>query len=163
VNELKDLHDFFGASVGAAAALIGLLFVAISVAPEKIFGSAADIDRRLNAERAFTALTNVFFVSLAVLMPRDTLPVIAVVAILAMSQIVRAGMVAFRRRPELKTLLHVGLISLGIYVLELVTSRGIATRNVPADKLIYIVLGLYAYALLTSWGLLGASDSARKT
>ena len=45
VNELKELHELFAASVGAAAALIGLLFVAVSVAPEQIFGRDARAER----------------------------------------------------------------------------------------------------------------------
>jgi len=36
-----DLQPFFTASVAASSALIGLLFVSVSIAPERIFGEHA--------------------------------------------------------------------------------------------------------------------------
>jgi hypothetical protein len=163
VNELGELHELFAASVGAAAALIGLLFVAISIAPEKVFGEQADMERRADAQRAFTALVNVFFVSLAALMPHSALRVIEVVAALAIVQIAIAIVARVRSGGGLKDWQHLGLISLAIYVLELIVAQGVVTRAVAPDKLLYFVLGLYAYALGTSWNLLGAKDSAKNT
>jgi hypothetical protein len=163
VNELGELHELFAASVGAAAALIGLLFVAISIAPEKVFGDQADVDRRADAQRAFTALVNVFFVSLGALMPHSGLRVIEVVAALAIIQIASAIIARVRSDGGLKHWQHLGLISLGIYVLELIVAQGVVTGAASADKLLYFVLGLYAYALGTSWNLLGAKDGAKKT
>ena len=155
MNELGELHEFFAASVGAAAALIGLLFVAISIAPEKVFGDQADADRRADAQRAFTALVNVFFVS------HSAVRVMEVVALLAIVQIARAIFMRVRSDGGLKNWQHLGLISLGIYVFELIAAQGVVTRAVSPDKLVYFVLGLYAYALGTSWNLLGAKGAAK--
>jgi uncharacterized membrane protein len=61
--------NYFIASVGASAALIGLLFVAVTVAPERVFGNGSTLERRTMAGGAFLALVNAFFVSLAALIP----------------------------------------------------------------------------------------------
>src|ERR1051325_11978172 len=65
-----EFQTFFLASVGASAALIGLLFVSVSVAPERVFGGQSDVARQAQALSAFTALSNIFFVSLMSLIPQ---------------------------------------------------------------------------------------------
>ncbi len=55
--------NFLVASTQASAALIGLLLVSVSIAPERVFGSKAEATRRALALSSFTALANVFFVS----------------------------------------------------------------------------------------------------
>ena len=159
MNEFKELHDFFVASVGAAAALIGLLFVAVSIAPEKIFGPTALPLRRSDAERAFTALSNVFFVSLAGLIPHAPLEAIAVIAALGVLQILFTGLALRRRYPTQFTWRNIGLVSLAIYVFEFISALRIAASGSRADSIVYIVMGLYAYALGTAWGLMGAKDA----
>jgi hypothetical protein len=161
VNELGELKDLFAASVGSAAALIGLLFVSITVAPERVFGELAERERRAGADRAFTALGNVFFVSLSSLLPHSALRVIEVVTLLAVAQTVRAIASAVRQDRGFQNWRQLGIMSLGIYLLELWIAHGVETRNVDPDKIVYIVLGLYAYALATSWMLLGARDGAK--
>lgn len=58
-------HDYFVASTGAAAALVGLLFVAVSIAPERTVTSGAPVERRAVALSAYTALLNAFFLLMA--------------------------------------------------------------------------------------------------
>jgi hypothetical protein len=162
VSELKELHDFFVASAGGAAALIGLLFVAVSISPEKIFGEAAIPEQRSNAERAFTAFGNVFFVSLAALIPRAPLSAIAVIALIAAGQIAATALMLRRRYARQISWRNIGLISMCIYIFEFISALRIGHgQSDNADTLVYIVLGLYAYALGTSWGLLGAKDDQR--
>lgn len=66
-------HDYFIASTGAGAALVGLLFVAISIAPERTVMRSAPVERRAVALSAYTALLNAFFLSMVALLPQTNL------------------------------------------------------------------------------------------
>lgn len=64
----EPFHDFFVACAGVAGALIGLLFVAISVRPEDLHHKR-DARQRLRPATAMTAFLNALFVSLVSLFP----------------------------------------------------------------------------------------------
>lgn len=155
MNELKELHDLFAASVGAAAALIGLLFVSISVAPERIFGPEAQAERRSDAERAFTALGNVFFVSIVALLPHSARGAIVVIALIAIAQTARVGIAAFRADHTWRQL---GLLSLSCYTFQLISALRLSSNDASADALVYVTLALYSYALGVAWSLLGSKS-----
>jgi hypothetical protein len=61
--------NFFLAATGAGAALIGLLFVAVSIRPERLVRTQAHPLVRAATASTFTALANGFFISFTALLP----------------------------------------------------------------------------------------------
>jgi hypothetical protein len=156
-------HDFFLASVGASAALIGLLFVAISVSPERVFGTEAQGERLTFAVSAFIALGNIFFISLAGLLPYPNIGVTIVAAggsgiINTFLLILDIWQRRLRRGARSWTLLLGGL---AIYMLEV--WWGIELLRHPArvsalENVTIVLLVAYAVALARAWELLGGQD-----
>ena len=155
--------NFFMASTGAAAALVGLLFVAVSLAPEQIVTHRAPVERRAVAGSAFTALINAFFISLVALIPHLNLgtlivPFICLCLVTTLIQAwqllrLRKGWQSFLRRAFLVCL------SLGLYGLELRNAVGLITDPTQVGyvyALLFVLLGIIALGLTRAWELLGA-------
>src|SRR5689334_8568584 len=67
----ESLTNFYLASAGIGATLVGLIFVAVSIAPERTVQANAPIERQAMAASSFTALLNAFFISLGALIPAN--------------------------------------------------------------------------------------------
>jgi hypothetical protein len=61
--------QFFSGTATVAGALVGLLFVALSVAPERLRGTHASVEHQAIASTAFSALVDALFISLIGLEP----------------------------------------------------------------------------------------------
>lgn len=160
-----EFQTFFLASVGASAALIGLLFVSVSIAPERVFGQQSDAVRQAQALSAFSALTNIFFISLMSLIP-DILfgLVVWIISVPAIAQTL--GLLIHFPRWRSERILFRGLFlflaSAVVYGYEFVL--GLQMWLHPRDKggllaLTFLLIGIYALGLGRAWELLGAPRS----
>ncbi|MFI5272142.1 MAG: hypothetical protein ACHQ4H_03810 [Ktedonobacterales bacterium] len=162
--------NFFVAMAGAGAALIGLLFVAVSINPRHTMGPTADAERQAVAANAFTALANAFFISAAGLLPGSFIGFTTLVlAISALFNSVYLGVrllpAVYRRTGRWHRLVAVLLmiiISVAVYSDELFNA--LALLRAPHDPgpiaaLAGLLLAVYGIALIRSWELLGGPHS----
>jgi hypothetical protein len=154
--------NFLLASTQASAALIGLLFVSVSIAPERVFGSRAEAGRQALALSSFTALANVFFISFGSLIPNIPLgPLVVVPGLVAGSQtlFLLALIPRWRREGGLYRGLTALAISVAVYVYEIAVGFRLWFVSVDAGSLttlLELMLGTYAIGLGRAWQLLGA-------
>jgi hypothetical protein len=156
--------NFFAASAGAAAALVGLLFVAVSLSPQQTVARSAPIDRQAVAGSVFTALLNAFFISLSGLIPAgnlgDSVLVVAVVSI--GSSLILGWNVLHAAAPLLQRLRRSVLLAVSIaaYALEVWLGRRMLRSPASTDAyttLARLLLAIYGLSMIRAWELLGAS------
>lgn len=164
---------FFSISAGAAATLIGLLFVAVSVAPERTVGKKASSSRRAAAESAFTALLNPFLLSLIALIPVAPLAVgtLVVTAATLLNVLRSLAVMVMYWRQEARGKLWVWLRRLLLPVSMLVIYGlefwwGVSVYHeavISADeisRLASILITLQGLAIVRCWELLGAQRNS---
>ena len=157
-----EYQPFFTASVAASAALIGLLFVSVSIAPERVFGEQSEAVRQAQALSAFTALSNVFFISMLALIPNVIFGLVVwIVSLPAAVQTV--ALLRHARRWRQTGIVVRGLVlflaSAVIYGYEF--ALGIQLWRDPKSvgiliNLLFVLVGAYAVGLGRAWELLGA-------
>jgi hypothetical protein len=158
---------FFTASAGAGAALIGLLFVAISIAPERsVTGSAPQARRALSAS-TFIALSNAFFISLFALIPEADIGwAVVVMGSLSLVQTLRLGWTLLKGRHDWRSIVRRSfliLASLVVFALELTNGLALArnAHNLAAVFTIAVLLfTAYGLGLIHAWELLGAQRTS---
>ena len=154
----------FSASAGAGGALVGLLFVAVSIAPESTVSAGAPIERQAMAASTFTAMINAFFISLSALIPGQSLAYVALLVSASSlissfslsAHLVRrqhSGLIGFMRGI---LLLGVALVIYG-YQLYYAIVFLLDPHNVTAIYVLCgLLLGAYGLGLARAWQLLGA-------
>lgn len=158
-------HDYFVASTGAAAALMGLLFIAVSIAPERTVMSSAPIERQATTASAYTALLNAFFVSLIALLPQTNLgPAVLVLSLTGLINYFVLAWQLFKRAQGKSSMVSRAvfvLAGLSIYGFELYIS--IQLLLTPANSSLITVLAsllifIYALGLARAWQLIGGRN-----
>jgi hypothetical protein len=157
-----DAHDFFAASASVAGALIGLLFVALSVAPERVLGPEASEVHGVRAVATLTAFTNALTVSLFALIPSFDVgaPATAVAAV-GLLFIVRAlvGITPARRanRVHLRELSFlIGLVV--VFVIQLIAAIELDQRETNTGALhtiCVLVVVCFLIGIERAWELVG--------
>jgi hypothetical protein len=75
-----EYSPFFSTMAGVGATLFGLIFVAISIAPESVAAQGASLERQIKATTAYIALLNPLIVSLFALVPHQEIGIAVLAA-----------------------------------------------------------------------------------
>ena len=158
------LQNFFLASAGVAGALIGLLFVAISVAGDRLAATAATAVNRIRARAALTTFLNSLVVSLFALISTTSLGTAAMVTAIIGLRFVAGSMVSLLRRRLTRSNLRDAaflLALVAVLVRELIAGWSIAAH--PHDEhgvqtIAVLVVLCFVIGVARAWELVGAPD-----
>jgi len=158
-----DIHDFFAATGGAAAALIGLLFVAISVSAERLAREEAGAQlHRIRAVAALSAFTNALAISLFALIPGEKLAWTAVAVATTGIAFLAAAMLSLIRLREVHWgTVRDGLFLIGLaatFVIQLIEGLELAaqpTNSGAVDDIAILVVVCFLIGIARSWELIG--------
>lgn len=158
-------HDFFGGCATVSGALIGLLFVALSVSPGKLAGDRASTDYQVKAGAAFSALVNTLILALVALMPGTGLGLASII-LAAAGLSTSAGLIILLYREHTERIGPGQIVLLAIlivlYALEL--AYGVQLDASPRDQnqvgnLGTLAIFFYLFAVARAWQLVGARDT----
>jgi hypothetical protein len=159
----EDIRDFFTASASVAGALIGLLFVAISVSAERLAREKAGAQvHRIRAVAALTAFSNALAVSLFALIPGQKIGVTSVtVAILGFLFVIAVLLSLVRLRQIRWATIRDALFLVGLAVVFVVQlADGLAVIGNPGasgdvDTLAILVVVCFFIGIARAWELIG--------
>jgi hypothetical protein len=160
----EKFHDVFVASASVAGALIGLLFVAISVAHERLEDDDAPHIHRVGAAAALTTFVNALTVSLFGLLPGEELGGTAVAVSILGLLFVLASLLSLwrvRRRGSGWTSARDALFLVSIaatFVVQLLggVSLGAHPANIgDARQIAITVIVCFLIGITRSWVLIG--------
>lgn len=155
-----ELRDFFVAAAGVAGALVGLLFVAISVSTERLRAHEDGPLHRIRASASLTAFTNALVVSLFALIP-GALGSGSLAFAIAGLTFVAGALLTLRRFPHLRWRLVRDLAFLiglaAVFVTQLLDAIAIETGGSDArqDNLALLVVFCFLIGIARAWELIG--------
>lgn len=157
-------HDFFGGCATVAGALIGLLFVAISVSPEKLAGDRSSADLQVKAGAAFSALVNTLVIALVALLPGTGFGA-AIIALASTGLASTIALIIFlwrehkeRIQPGQVVLLVVLIVLYGLQLANGIKLDGSARDLSAIDNQGVLSIVFFLFAIARAWQLVGARD-----
>ncbi|MCV7227954.1 hypothetical protein [Mycolicibacterium komossense] len=158
-------REFFIAGAGAAAALIGLLFVAVSVFPEQARQATTRVQFQSRASAALLVFSNALVISLSALVPGVSLgwwataAATSVLLFAAGAARTLAGDTGGKRHRGESLWLIVGLLLIGGFEMY-AGIRLIAGPDLdPVRTLNYVIIGDLLYGISRAWRLVGLHDT----
>jgi hypothetical protein len=160
-------QTLLAAAAGAAAALTGLLFVALSVTPRNRAGTYPTVIREIRAAAALSAFTASLSVSLFGLVPGTNAGYPAVTTGVIGLMFTIAGVRSMLASEEM-TLVHLrrqaGLIVLLLCAFGFDLGSGLRLLAAPrsqgaAESLCYVVIGLLLIGIARAWELVSDRDT----
>jgi hypothetical protein len=159
-------RDLFVAIAGAAGALTGLLFVALSVAPRPRTGQQPDVIRQVRAGAALLAFTNALSVSLFGLVPHNEIGypavVIGVGGLLFTLGGARSIMGDPAARRRIRSQLGLIVLLLGVFGFEIgagINSIVAPHTDAPIDVIGNVLAASLLIGIARSWELVGDRDT----
>jgi hypothetical protein len=159
----ESIHDFFAASGSVAGALIGLLFVAISVAAERLAREEARAQvHRIRAVAALTAFTNALAVSLFALIPGHKIgPAALVTAIVGLVFVMAALLSLIRMHQMHRAVLRDAVFLFGLlvtFVVQLIAAAEVLAQpgdSGSVDTIASMVIVCFLIGIARAWELIG--------
>jgi hypothetical protein len=153
--------EFMITAAGAAGAMIGLLFVAVSLRTDTVFGPTAPPKARTLAGSSFTGLVNAFSLSLLAIIPSTNIGV----AMIVLAGLCSGATWTLHRRtiqqfPQWRLL----ILSCVTYVVQLVGGVALLVRphtTAIVNGLCYVIFASFVIALTRAWDLIQGEASTR--
>jgi hypothetical protein len=156
----SSLNQFYEASASVAGALIGLLFVALSVAQARQ-SDAGGNPQKIRAGASLTAFTNALTVSLFTLASGQRSGTPATVVAITGLLFILAALISLRDRPgEIRDVLFL-LTLLTALVAQLLVSLQVSSDPARLDhqqELAYLVVAFFLIGIARSWELIGGAS-----
>jgi hypothetical protein len=157
------MNDFFTASASVAGALIGLLFVAISVASDRLRAGTDGQVHRIRAVAALTAFTNSLSVSLFSLIPGHKIgPTAISVAAIGLTFVLASLLSLIRLRRQVRwATVRDALFLIGLaftFVLQLLDGIDVTAHpghSGDVDTIAILVVICFLLGIGRSWELIG--------
>jgi hypothetical protein len=154
-------HDFFNGCASVAGALIGLLFVAVSISPEKLTGDEARAEHQVRAAAAFSALVNVLVIALVGLLPGASLGDVGIILAGAGLATTSALVIVLYREHKQQIRHDVRMLAILFVLYGLQLANAVQLDRSPGsvsgiDRQGGLAILFFLFGIARSWQLVGA-------